>query len=80
MPYDTPPAAEPQSGFIVTVHIITVDGQEIYKGEDWGKAQALFINHVQLLDTRDVLHHVKKRVVPYGDPLCTTDWGDPLRR
>jgi hypothetical protein len=67
-------------GFIVTVHIIIVDGQEVYNGEDWGKAQQLFINHVHELATREIYHRVTKRVVPYGDPLSATDWGDRRRK
>jgi hypothetical protein len=70
---------KPISGFIVTVHTIFVDGQEIYKGEDWHKAQALFIRHVQSLEIMHIRHEVNKRVAHYGGAPGTTDWGDPLR-
>jgi hypothetical protein len=69
-----------RAGFIVTVHIVTVDGQVVYKGEDSGKAQQLFIKNMQGLDTREVLHRVTKREVAYGDPISMTNWGDRKRK
>lgn len=67
-------------GFIVTIHTVFVDGQEVYKGEDWGKAQEYFIRNVHALYTKEVKHHVTKRVVPYGDPISMTNWGDRKRK
>jgi hypothetical protein len=56
---------QPPTDFIVVEHRIILNGQEIYKGEDWGKAQQLFIKHVQSLDLDPVRHEVTKRAVPY---------------
>jgi hypothetical protein len=57
---------QPVTDFIRVEHRIILNGQEIYKGEDWGKAQQLFMKHVQSLDLDPVRHEVTKRAVPYS--------------
>jgi hypothetical protein len=57
------------SDLLFVRHTITVDGQVIYAGEDWAKAQRLFIWHVQSLALVQVKHIVQKQAVPvYHDP------------
>jgi hypothetical protein len=61
---------KPPTPFIIVEHRIILNGQEIYKGEDWGEAQKLFIKHVQSIDLDPVRHEVTKRLMPYYP------WGD----
>ena len=57
-------------------HTIKVNGQVVYVGEDWAKAQRIFIRHVQSLDLVLVKHIVQKQAVPvYHDPRAVR-WDD----
>ena len=50
-------------------HRVIVDSQEVYVGEDWGKANQIFISNAQRLDVRLVKHIVQKQAVPvYHNP------------
>jgi hypothetical protein len=62
---DQPSNQPANSGFLIARHQIIVDGQIIYTGEDWDKADNLFTKHVQRLDVRQVIHQVDKSVVSY---------------
>jgi hypothetical protein len=59
-------------GFLLIRHQIIVDGQTIYSGEDWSRADSLFTRHVQRLDVTQVIHQVDKAVVAYHHDLLTS--------
>ena len=61
-----------KSGFLLARHQIIVDGQIIYAGEDWHKADSLFTRHVQRLDVTQVIHQVDKSIVSYEHEPYTT--------
>ena len=57
-------------------HTIQVDDQVVYAGDDWAKAQQIFIWHVQSLNLVQVKHIAQKQAVPvYHDPR-TIKWDD----
>jgi hypothetical protein len=57
-------------------HAVTVNGQVVYVGDNWAKAQQLFIWHVQSLNLDQIKHIVQKQAVPvYHDPR-TVKWDD----
>ena len=63
---DQPNNQPGNTGFLIARHKIIVDGQVIYTGEDWTKADSLFTKHVQRLDVMQVIHQVDKSVVSYN--------------
>lgn len=57
------------SDMLLVRHTIKVNGQVVYAGEDWTKAQTIFVQHVQNLDLVHVEHIAQKQAVPlYHDP------------
>ena len=66
-------AEDSRSELVYATHIVIVDGLQVYQGEDAGKAQQLFIQHMQDPAFMHVYHEVRKSIVPfttYGMP----DW------
>lgn len=64
------------SDLLFVRHTIKVNDRVIYAGEDWAKAQRLFIWHVQNLALVQVRHIVQKQAVPvYHDPRAIK-WDD----
>jgi hypothetical protein len=57
-------------------HTIKVNGQVVYTGEDWVKAQKLFIRQVQSLDLAQIKHIVQKQAVPVYHNPRTVKWDD----
>jgi hypothetical protein len=50
-------------------HTVIVNGQVVYVGEDWARAQQIFVWQVQSLALVQVKHIVQKQSVPvYHDP------------
>lgn len=64
-----------KSEFVLATHVVIVDGQEVYKGDDAGKAQQLFLKHMHDPACMHVYHEVRKSIVPfnaYGMPNWST--------
>jgi hypothetical protein len=60
---------EEGSRLLFVRHTIKVNEQVVYVGEDWAKAQMIFIRQVQSLDLLQVSHVVQKQAVAvYHDP------------
>jgi hypothetical protein len=63
-----------KQNLLVKRHIIIVDGDIKYQGEDWHKAQQLFMRYVQDLQTTQVIHQVDKAYfLPDYPPTITLD-------
>ena len=75
---DRNPLQGKEHDLLLVRHTIIVNGQVVYVGEDWAKAQRIFIWQVQSLALVQVKHIVQKQAVPvYHNPRAVT-WDDVM--
>ena len=76
MMMDHDPLRAQENDLLLVRHTIVVNGRVVYVGEDWAKAQQIFIWQVQSLALVQVKHIVQKQAVPvYHDPRAVI-WDD----